>query len=284
MHRTTRLIPLALALVVGVAPAAFAKSHSAQASSTTVQHKQKMSGMHQMLPDGLSFKGQLDHAYTEALNVQSSMAMGMEEMAKNHLANVKLIITHLDQASSNLDKTTMDRLGAIRTEADKLEGMLGEREAGIKGSNALVMRFVAFYDQMASAMPMGGGGGAMARPMQSASELLAGAGDSAAMTQSALAVRDFEIAKFHARDMQLHLIAAEKALTMTHGIKAQSTEVQHVNALREDSRKLISAIDSRAKNATQLAGQMVGKIGTELPLIASATMGGGGGMSHPEHR
>ncbi|MBO9541211.1 hypothetical protein J7643_11535 [bacterium] len=284
MHRATRMIPLALALVVGVAPAAFAKNHLAQAAGTQQQQRQnqKMTGMQQMLPGGLSVKGQLDHAYSEALNVQSALAMDMEDMAKNHLANVKLIIAHLEQSGAKLDKPMTDRLSAIRSEADKLDSMMGDRNAALKGSAILVSRFVTFYDQMASAMPMGGGG-AMARPMKSATELLASAGDSAAMTQSALAGRDFATAVNHARDVDQHLKMAGLAL-VAQGMTAQSNEVKHVKALQQDSRKLVGAIESRSASATKQAGQMVDRIGTELMLVANATMGGGGGMSHPEHR
>ncbi|MNY18909.1 hypothetical protein D3C86_1523180 [compost metagenome] len=278
------MIPLALALVVGVAPAAFAKQHLAQAAGTQQQRQnQKMTGMQQMLPGGLSFKGQLDHAYSEAANVQAALAMDMEDMAKNHLSNVKLILAHLEQSGVNLDKPMTDRLNAIRSEADRLDGMMGDRNAALKGSSTLVSRFVTFYDQMASAMPMGGGG-AMARPMKSATELLASAGDSAVMAQSALAGRDFVTASNHARDLQQHLTMTERAMMTAHGMKAQSTEVKHVKALQQDARKLMSSIDSRSANATKQAGQMVDRIGSELTLVANATMGGGGGMTHPEHR
>lgn len=279
MHRATRLIPLALALVVGVAPSAFAKHTIAQASGMA---HQKMPGMHQMLPGGLSFKGQLDHAYAEALNVHSALATGMEDMGKNHLANVNLVIVHLKESATNLDKATMDRINAIGMEAEKLQGMMDDREAALKGSSALLSRFVTFYDQMASAMFVGGGGGPM-RPMLSASELLSNAGEAAAMTQAALADRNFTLAANHARDLEQQLAMTERAM-IAQGMKAQSTDIKHIKALQKDARNLMGAIDSRSANASKQAGQMVAKIGTELPLIASATTGGGGGMTHPEHK
>lgn len=279
MLRATRMIPLALALVVGIAPTALAKHTVAQASGTS---QQKMTGMHQMLPGGVSMKGQLDHAYAEALNVHSALAMGMEDMGKNHLANVELVIRHINETATEMSAPTKSQLAAIRVQTEKLEGSMDDREAALKGSSALVSRFVTLYDQMASAMPMGGGGGAT-RPMKSASEIMADAGGAAAMTQSSLASRNYVLAANHAKDLQQQLKMAELAM-MAHGLKAQSTEVKHVKALQSDARTLMASIDSRSPNATKQAGKMVTKIGDELPLVASATTGGGGGtMPHEEH-
>lgn len=279
MQRATRLLPIVLALAVSVAPAALA----ATKQGGTSPHM----AMQQMMPGGISLKGQMDHAYTEALNAHESVALGMNDMAANHLANVDLVLSHLEDQmggggggqGQTMSQQTRQQITAIRQDASKLRGNLGDRASALKGTEQLVSRFVSFYDQMGTTA-MGGGGGA-AKPMQSPAELVGSAGRMVGETQAALAGRDFQAASLHSKDALNHLQMAEQAATRMQLAKA---EVNRIKQLRQAASKLNGSVSSRSNGATKEAGQLVAKIGSALPRIADATMGGGAGMmNRPNH-
>ncbi|HEY9854387.1 MAG TPA: hypothetical protein V6D05_01530 [Stenomitos sp.] len=283
MQRATRLLPIALAMAVSLAPAALAKQQGGGGgTSATQQHK--MSGMQHMLPGGISMKGQMDHAYTEALNAHEAVAMGMNDMAANHLSNVDLVLSHLaDQMGGGggaqgqmmmMTPQMKSQFDAIRQDASNLRGNLGDRPTALKGTAQLVSRFVNFYDAM-GAQAMGGGGGMAAKAMQSPAELVGNAGRMIAEAQASLAGRDFEAARLHVKDALNHLQMAEQSATTN---QIASVQITRIRVLRTDANKLDGEIGSRGANALKLAGALVNRIGTELPAIADASMGGGAGM------
>lgn len=281
MQRATRLLPIALAMAVSLAPAAFAAKTQAGAGKA-VTTRQQVSAMQGILPGGISFKGQMDHAYTEALNAQEAVALGMNDMAANHLANVDLIVSHLEDQMAGggagkgqeMSAETRSHLSTIRQEASTLQRNLGNRSNAIKGTSQLVSRFVSFYDTMGTTA-MGGGGGAAARPVQAPAELVGSAGRLIGEAQAALAGRDFEAASLRARDAVNHLQMAEKMATQH---KFASSEITHLKQLHQEASKLHSSIEGRSASATKQAGMLVTRIGSELPHVAEASMGGGAGM------
>lgn len=281
MQRALRILPITLALAVSLAPAALAKQHAGGGGGATAQSQ--MSGMQHMLPGGISFKGQMDHAYTEAIKAHESVVLGMNDMATNHLSNVDLVLSHLEdqmgggggaQGQQMLNQQMRTQFSAIRKEASNLRGNMGDRANAMKGTTQLVSRFVTFYDTMGTTT-MGGGGGAAAMPMKSPVELVGGAGSMVAETQAALAGRDFDAAALHAKDAVNHLQKAEQVATRH---KLPNAEITRIRTLRQEATKLNTAVTSRSANATKQAGKLVTRIGTELPRLAEATMGGGAGM------
>jgi len=280
MQRATRLLPIALAMAVSLAPAALAKQGGG--GGTTAAAQKQMPGMQHMLPGGISFKGQMDHAYAEALNAQESVVLGMNDMAANHLSNIDLVISHLEDqmgggggmAGQMMTPQMRSQMSTIRQDANNLRGNLGDRATAVKGTTALVARFVAFYDTMAPTA-MGGGGGMTGMLMQAPAELVANAAQMAAATQASLADRDFEAASLHARDAMTHLQRAEKAAIMN---KLASTEIARIRQLKQDATKVNGLVAGRSNDALKESGRLVNRIGTELPRIAVATMGGGAGM------
>lgn len=277
MQRATRILPIALAMAVSLAPAAMAARQGGGGGTT-----QQQAGMHQMLPGGISFKGQMDHAYSEALNAHESVVLGMNDMAANHLANIDLVLSHLEDQMGGgggaqgkmMSQAMRTQLSTIRQEAGNLRGNMGDRQNALKGTSALVARFVAFYDTMAPTA-VGGGGGMTGMMMESPTELVGAAAKMAAQTQAALAARDFEAASLHAKDAMVHLQKAEKAAVMT---KMASSEVTRIRQLKQDATKVNGAVSGRSSDALKESGRLVTRIGTEMPRIAAASMGGGAGM------
>lgn len=283
MQRVTRILPIALAMAVSLAPVAIAANQQGGGGGTAT--KQQMSGMQHMLPGGISMKGQMDHAYTEALSAHESVALGMNDMAANHLSNVELTLGHLEDQMAGgggagqghmMNSQMRQQLSAIRQDAGNLRGNMGDRANALKGTSQLVTRFVTFYNTMGTTMPAGGGGGAQ-QPMKSPAELMGGASKAAAHAQASIVGRDWTAANLHARDMVAHLEQAEKA-SRTAGLQANRDEMKHLSTLRTDARKLVSAIDSKSKDAAKQAGSLVTRIGAEIMHVADATMGGGAGM------
>jgi len=279
MQRASRLLPIALAMAVSLAPAALAKQQGGGGgTSATQQHM--MSGM-QMLPGGISMKGQMDHAYSEALNAQQAVALGMNDMAANHLSNIDLTLSHLEDQMAGggggpmmMTPQMKSQLEAIRQDASNLRGNLGDRPTALKGTSQLVSRFVNFYDTM-GAQAMGGGGGMAAKAMESPAELVGTAAHMIAEAQAALAGRDFDSARLHVKDALSHLQMAEQSASRN---KIATVQITRIRVLRTDATKLDGEIANRAATALKVAGALVTKIGSELPAIAEASMGGGAGM------
>lgn len=266
MHSATRILPLALTLVIGIAPAALAR-----AAQTTTQSTATMTQV--VLPGDMTMKGQLEHAYMEALHAHQSLAKGMGDMASNHLSNVEIVISSLEQHSSQIDAATRQRLSQIRSMVSDAKNSLSDRTAGTKATSALVGAFTAFYDQVA-ARPMGGGGG-MARPELSTTEALGMASTATAKAQTAIASRHWDVATLHMRDASKHLDTAYQA---AQAGKLSQTEQQHMRTLQKEAQTLNSSIQNHSNNAVKQAGSLVNRIGSELSKIASSQMGGGGGM------
>lgn len=269
MHLATRILPLALTLAIGVAPAAFAR---AAQSGTGAQSSTTM-GTQVVLPGDMTMKGQIDHAYMEAVHAHDSMAKDMGEMAANHLSNIDLVLANLEKHSQQIDSATRARISNLRSLVSSAKSNLGDRTAGLKATSSLVGGFTSFYDQMA-ARPMGGGGGAT-RPELSTTEALAKAGEATAVTQTAIASRNWEMASLHVRDAIKHLDTANKA---SMAMKAKSADQTRVRTLHKEVQSLNSAIERRSTDAVKQAGALVNRIGMELSRVASSHMGGGAGM------
>lgn len=283
MQRATRILPIALAVAVSLAPAALAKQGGGGGGTTAT--KQQMSGMHHMMPGGISLRGQMGHAYAEAVNAQESVALGMNDMAANHLSNVEMVVAHIEEQMAGgggaaqgqmLTAQMRQQLSAIRQDAANLRGNLGDRATATKGTGQLVSRFVTFYNTMA-AMPAGGGGGMAMHSMKSPTELMGHATKAAAETQASVAAKDWTSANLHARELVASLEQAETSARMV-GLKANSAEMQHLTSMKNDARKLMAGIDSKSKDAAKQAGVLVTRLGTEVAHVADAMQGGGAGM------
>lgn len=277
MVRAFRWLPLTLALTVGLASAAMARTPQGTPEQGRVSGKAAMTST--VLPGGISFKGQLDHAYSEAMNAHEAMVMGMKDMAANHLSNVDLVLANLDKQDPKLSAGVKSRLAAIRQDASNLKGQLGDRQAALKGTEALVGRFAVFYDQIAMA-PMGGGGGPTAAAMKTPIELVAGAAASAANAQAAAASKDWNAATMHVRDAQQHLQNAQRVAS-SEGMKLSTTQTLELRTLNQEAIRVASLIDQRSNQAVKQAGQLVTAIGAFMPRIATSAQGGGAGTGQP---
>lgn len=282
MVRASRWLPLALALTVGLGTAAMARAEArqVQGGAAAAQHSAMQQGM---LPGGISIKGQLDHAYTEAVKAHEAAVMGMTDMAKNHLANVDLVLVGLESHQAQLGGDLNQRLAAIRQDANQLKGNVGKDLS--QQTASLVSRFAGFYDRIAMAPTAGGGGGGLAAHQKTPLELIGSSAGSVAQAQAAAAGKDWEAAQLHIKDAQNHLSQVSRATTAM-GLKLDSKQTNDFRTLTQETQQVSRLIEQKSPQAVRQAGVLVTAMGVFMPRVASTLTGGGAGTGgqQPKHQ
>lgn len=262
--------PFTAALVVVTACTLAAPAALAQARPDAAQPpraEERLQGR-QMTQHGASVPFLVSHAYREALHTHESVAMGMNDMARNHLANVRIVLGHIDLDRDVTDQRLRNELTRLRDRAEGLKGDVSLKDAG-----DLVSRFTNVI--VAMPVPAGGGGGkAGVTPMVLLpAELVAKATASAADLQVDVAQRNFAGAKLHAQHAVDALDAAVQSAQLN---KMSSRTIRELQDLRGRAEKVQRTVIGHSPKAIQEAGQLVQHLGKALPSLTAAHGGGAG--------
>lgn len=272
MQRLTRLVPLAVALTLVAGAGAIAPAY-AQGSQQKAQQHQQMMPM-----SATSSKYMLDHAYQEAIRAHEAAALGMNDMATNHLENVRLTIAMLEEPNSGLNANMRQQLDAIRESVARIE-LPNDRAQASRDTEQVVSQFVAFYSRAPQAM--GGGGGAAVQPGMGATafDQSANATSEAANVQTSVFERDWAGAEQHAKNLVAHLDKAIKA-SESGAHKLDAALVKDLKSIRQDASQIVTHTRNKNQQAAQSAGKVVGRLGGVTPKIATnleKQQGGGAG-------
>lgn len=274
MQRLTRLVPLAVALTLVAAPAAIAPAF-AQGGQQHQQQSQHMMG-------ATSTSYLLNHAYQEALNAHEAAALGMNDMATNHLENIRLTISMLEPQRSGMNQGLAQQLAAIRESVSNVN-LPDDRAQATQQTERVVSQFVAFYNRAPQAMGGGGGAAQQAGMKMTAFDFAGMASSEAASVQSSAAMRDWNDAQLHSRDLITHLDNAIKAAEAGPR-KVDPAVVKELRSIRQDANQLQTQARNKNQQATQTAGKLVTRLGAVSPRIAMSLEGGGAGQTHPQHQ
>lgn len=270
---TTALVVMTACALTG--PAAIAQTRTdTGANRSQAQTERPMQGR-QMSQQGASVPFMVGHAYKEALHYHESVAMGMEDMARNHLENVRIMLGHIDMDRDITDQRLRNELTQLR---DRVGGLRGG--VSLDHSRDLVNRFTNVIAAMPA--PQGGGGGQSGvTPMVLLpAELVAKATDSVADAQIDASQRNFAGAKIHAQ----HAVAALDAAVQSAKLhQMRQPTIQEIQGLRSRAQQLQNAIGQSSPQAVKDAGQLVQRLGQALPTL-TASQGGGAGVGQPKDK
>ncbi len=274
MQRLKRLVPIAAVLTLVAAPAAIAPAY-AQGNQ---QHQQQQM-QHQMGATSTGYM--LNHAYQEALHAHESAALGMNDMATNHLENVRLTMAMIDAQRSGMNQGMQQQIAAIRQSVDNIN-LPSDRAQATQNTERVVSQFVALYNRAPQAM--GGGGGAAQSAMQpTAFDLTSMATTAVAEAQGSIVERDWAQAQRHAQDAVMHLDQAIK-VSESGPRKLDAALVRDLRSIRQDANQLLTQTRNKNKQANQTAGKVVGRLGTTSPKIAMSLEQQGGGAGQTQQR
>jgi hypothetical protein len=273
MQRLKRLVPIAAVLTLVAAPAAIAPAYAQG-------QQQQQQAQHMM--GATSSSHLLDHAYQEALHAHEAAALGMNDMATNHLENVRLTVAMIDPQRIGMSRDLQQQLAAIRETVENVD-LPGEPAQAVQNTQRVVSQFIAFYNRV----PQGGGGGAaqQAAMMPTAFDLTAMASTDAAAAQTSVMHRDWNKVQRHAQDAVTHIDQAIKAAE-TGTRKLDAKLVTELRNIRQDANQLLTHARNKNQAANQTAGKLVGRLGTVSPKIATALeskQGGGAGQQKRAH-
>ncbi len=273
MQKLTRLVPLAIALTLVAAPAAIAPAFA--------QGTAKMQQEHAMR--GTTSTGyMLNHAYQEAIHAHEAAALGMNDMATNHLENVRLTVAMIDPQQSGMNAGLQQQLAAIRESVSNVD-LPDDRARATQNTQQVVSQFVAFYGRMPQGIG-GGGGAAQAEVlMPTVFDLTTMATSEAAQVQTSVVSRDWAETQIHAKDVVSHLDKAIKAAE-SGTRRLDAAIVNELKSVRKDANNLMTQTRNKNQQASQTAGKLVGRLGTLTPKIARSietTQGGGAGQQMP---
>lgn len=277
MQRLKRLVPIAAVLTLVAAPAAIAPAY---AQGNQKQQQQQM--QHMMGATSTSYM--LNHAYQEALHAHESAALGMNDMATNHLENVRLTMAMIDPQRSGMNQGLQQQLAAIRETVQNID-LPSDRAQAVQNTERVVSQFVAFYNRAPQGMG-GGGGGQQAGMMPTAFDLTSQASTQAANAQASIVSRDWTQAQRHAQDALSHLDSAIK-MAESGNRKLDAALVRDLRSIRQDANTLLTQTRNKNQQANQSAGKLVGRLGTVSPRIAMALenqQGGGAGQTQQQQK
>jgi|GEM_PF-2285384 len=275
MQRLKRLVPLAAVLTLVAAPAAIAPAYA----QGTQQQQQTQ---HMMGATSTSYM--LNHAYQEALHAHESAALGMNDMATNHLENVRLTMAMIDPQRSGMNQGLQQQIAAIRETVENVD-LPSDRAQATQNTQRVVSQFVAFYNRAPQGMG-GGGGGQQAGMMPTAFDLTSMASTEAANAQASIVSRDWASAQRHAQDAVNHIDNAIKTAESA-GRKLDAALVRELRNIRQDANTLLTQTRNKNQQANQSAGKLVGRLGTVSPRIAMALenqQGGGAGQTQQQQQ
>lgn len=267
LKNVTTAMALLAACSLCLAPAAMAQTQT----QTQTQNQQKPLQGRQMSTQGHSVPFVLSHAYMEALHAHQSVAMGMNDMARNHLDNVKILVGRIDTQRDVTDAKLRDSLNQLKSRVDNIGS------ADINATRDLVSRFSNVVAAMP--MPQGGGGGAagMTPMLLLPGELVAKASDSAVNMQVDASQRNMAGAKLHAQHTVATLDAAIRSAQMN---KMQPATIRQLQELRSRAVTVQGQLNSNPALAAKSAGDLVVRLGTALPNLTMAGAGGGAGTGN----
>jgi hypothetical protein len=269
MQRLTRLVPLAVALTLIGAPGAIAPAFA--------QGSKQMQQQHSMV-GATSTKHLLDHAYQEALHAHEAAALGMNDMATNHLENVRLTIAMVERPQSGMDQGMQQQLAAIRESLSNID-LPDDRARATQDTQRVVSQFVALYNRAPQGMGGGGGAGAPGGGAPTAFDLTSVATTEAAGVQTSVVARDWAAAETLSKNLVSRLDQAIKAgESGTHRLDAAI--IKDLKSIRQDANQIMTHARNKNQEAGQAAGKLVGRLGAVTPKIAlniEKQQGGGAG-------
>ena len=273
MFRTLTTALVVMAACAMAAPAAIAQTRT-DTNRPQAQTERQMQGR-QMSQQGASVPFMVSHAYKEALHYHESVAMGMDDMARNHLENVRIMLGHID-----MDRDVTDQ--RLRNELTQLRDRVGGLRGGVSLDNSrdLVYRFTNVIAAMPA--PAGGGGGQSGvTPMVLLpAELVAEATVSVASAQIDASQRNVAGARIHAQ----HAVAALEAAVQSARLhQMRQPTIQELQSLHTRAQQLQGAIGQNSPQAVRDAGQLVQRLGQALPTLTAA-QGGGAGTGQPKDK
>ncbi|MNR84070.1 hypothetical protein D3C86_242820 [compost metagenome] len=270
MQRLKRLVPLAAVLTLVATPAAIAP---ALAQGTQHQQMQHMMG-------ATSANAMISHAYQEALNAHEAAALGMNDMATNHLENVRIAMAMIEPQRTGMNQGLQQQLAAIRQSVESVN-LPEDPVQAAQNTQRVVSQFVAFYNRAPEAMG-GGGGAAKAGMMPTAFDLTSQATMQIAGVQTSVVSRDWAGAQQQAKNALANLDSAIK-MSEAGPHKLDAAVVRELKVIRTDANTLLTQTRNKNQQANQSAGKLVGRLGTVSPRIAmSLTQGGGAGQTMPQ--
>ena len=277
MQRLKRLVPLAAVLTLVATPAAIAPA-SAQGS----QHQQQSQHMQNMM-GATSTTFMMNHAYQEALNAHESAALGMNDMATNHLENVRLTMAMIEPQRTGMNQGLQQQIAAIRQSVENVN-LPSDRVQATQSTQRVVNQFVAFYNRAPQAMAGGGGGAQQAGMMPTAFDLASMASMGAANVQASVVQRNWTLAQRQAQDSLASIDGAIK-ISESGKTKLDAALVRDLSSARQDANTLVTQTRNKNQQANQTAGKLVERLGTLSPRIAMALegmQGGGAGQTTPQ--
>jgi hypothetical protein len=254
---TSPYVLAAAALLMVLAPAGLA----AEAQRSPAEQAAAAGGM-MVTNRGHSVPFLLQQAYGEAVHGQSSQAMGLAEMARNHFANVELSLKAIDTAHDVPDVAMRQRIQKLQAAARGL-GQTPSAQA----SQNLVNQFAGLFDQLPSSQGGGGGGVPLTPRLHTPAELLAMAGDSAMQLQAAAAMQNMAGASLHAQHAVAELTSALEAARLR---QLDTTAIDQIQSLQARARQVASLVGQRSSTATKASGELVGMIGGYLPAVVAS--------------
>lgn len=280
MQKFTRMVPLAVALALTAAPVAapaFAQGSQQGQPSQQSQHPHAMGAT--------STSHLLSHAYQEALHAHEAAALGMNDMATNHLENVRLTIAMVDPQATGMNQGLAQQITGIRESVQNVD-LPTDRAQATQNTQKVVSQFVALFNRTPQAMGGGGGAAQQAAMGPTVFDLTANASIAAANVQAKSSMREWTEAQQHAKDVVSHLDRAIKAAESgTRRLDAKI--VTELKNIRQDANRLVTATRDKSQQANQNAGKLVTRLGTVTPQIATAIesrQGGGAGTQQPNQR
>jgi hypothetical protein len=273
MQRLKRLVPIAAVLTLVAAPAAIAPAYAQG-------NQQQQQSQHMMGASSTSFM--LNHAYQEALHAHEAAALGMNDMATNHLENVRLTVAMIDPQRSGMNQGLQQQLSAIRETVENVD-LPDDRNQAIQNTQRVVSQFVAFYNRAPQAMGGGGGAAQQAAMMPTAFDLTSMATTEVANAQASVVSREWADAQQHAKDALSHLDRAIKAAE-TGPRRLDAAIVKEMRNIRQDANTLLTQTRNKNQQANQTAGKVVGRLGTLSPKVAMGLMPQGGGAGQQQQR
>lgn len=269
MQRLKRLVPLAAVLTIMAAPGAITPAF-AQGSPQQQTAQTRMGAT--------SPATMLSHAYQEALHAHESAALGMNDMATNHLENVRLTLAMIDPQASGMNQSVQQQLAAIRELVESVD-LPSDRNQAVQSTERLVNQFVTLFNRMPQGM--GGGGGAAQQAMQpTVFDITVLASADAANAHTSAVRRDWEKVQRHAQDAVSHLDQAIKsAESGTH--KLDASLVRELRSIRQDASQLLTHAKNKNASTNEAAGKLVTRLGAISPKIAMSHQQRGGGAGQP---
>lgn len=267
MQRIKRLVPIVAILTLAAAPAAIAPAF-AQGQAE-----------HQMGATSPSYL--FNHAYKEALHAHEAAALGMNDMATNHLENVRLTMAMIDPQRIGMNQGLQQQMAAIRESVENID-LPSDRGQATQNTQRVVSQFVAFYNRAPQGMGGGGGGAAQQAEMQpTVFDFSSMASTATADVQASILSRDWAEAQRHAQDAVNHLDKAIKAAEAGPR-KLDAALVRDLRSIRQDANQLLTHTRNKNQQANEAAGKVVNRLGTVSPRIAVALTQQGGGAGQPQ--